>query len=159
MDEAEDTVDRQAEASDDRRPRNHDHQRGRHRFDPVTGAVGVDDPTEVDDEVRPPRPDEADPDPEHEAQLSLQHEPAVGTGQRVEEPDTPWLVDAVGQLGVRLGVVSVLLALLGIAAAGVGMQPFGNVAIVASLVMVSVAMLLGMLFQAYTGTVMPDTGP
>lgn len=157
MDEAEESAEN--EASDDRRPRNHDHQRGRHRFDPVTGAVGVDDPTEVDDEVIPPRPDEADPDPEHEAQLSLQHEPAPGTGQRVEEPETPWIVETLGQLGVRLGVVSVLLAVLGIVATGVGMQPFGSVAIVASLVMVSTAMLLGMVFQAYAGDYLPDTGP
>jgi|APHM01.1.fsa_nt_gi hypothetical protein len=157
MDEAEETADGQA--TDDRRPREHDHQRGRHRYDPVTGAVGADDPTEVDDEVLPPRPDEADPDVEHEAHLSVQHDPAVGAGQRVEEPDTHWLVEALGQLGVRLGVVSVLLAVLGIAAAGAGMQPFGNVAIVGSLVMVSVAMVLGMVFQAYTSNILPDTGP
>jgi len=156
MDEAEESVE---EESGEWRPRNHDHQRGRHRFDPVTGAVGADDPTDVDDEVLPPRPDEADPDVDHETQLSLQHEPAPGMGESVEEPDTPWLVDALGQLGVRLGVVSVLLAVVGIAAAGVGMQPFGSVAIVASLVMVTTAMLLGMVFQAFAGDVLPDVGP
>ncbi len=156
MDEAEESVE---EESEEWRSRNHDHERGRHRFDPVTGAVGADDPTEVDDEVIPPRPDEADPDPEHETRLSLQHEPAPGAGSQVEEPDTPWLVDALGQLGVRLGVVSVILAIVGIAAAGVGMQPFGSVAIVASLAMVTVAMLLGMVFQAYAGDYLPDTGP
>lgn len=153
MDEAEDSAD---EASDDWRPGTHDHQRGRHQFDPVTGAVGADDPTDVDDEVRPPRPDEVDGD--RRSDLAVEHDPAVGAGQRAEEPDTPWAVAVLGQLGVRLGVVSVLLAVVGIGAAGAGVQPLGSVAIVAALVMVSVAMLLGMVFQAFDGDILPDTG-
>jgi len=155
MDEAE-AEERVEDEPEDWRPREHDHQRGRHRYDPVTGAVDVEDPTEVDDEVIPPRPDEADPD--YDPELAIEHDPAVGSAGRVEEPDTPWIVDAVGQLGVRLGVVSVLLAVVGIVAAGAGMQPFGSVAIVASLAMVSLAMVFGIVFQAYAGTVMPDTG-
>ena len=67
----------------------------------------------------------------------------------MDDADLPKVVEVGGSIGVKLGVVSIGLAIVGVVAASVHVQPFGNVAIVLSLVLISIAMVLGMLFQAY----------
>jgi len=67
----------------------------------------------------------------------------------IQDPDPPWPIAWAGELGVYLGVLAVVLAVVGVTLAGLGVQPIGNVAIAASLGLVSVAMLFGMVFQAY----------
>lgn len=67
----------------------------------------------------------------------------------MDDADLPKVVEVGGSIGVKLGAVSIGLAIVGVVAASVHIQPFGNVAIVLSLVLISIAMALGMLFQAY----------
>jgi hypothetical protein len=67
----------------------------------------------------------------------------------IEDPDPPWPIAWAGELGVYLAVLAVVLAVVGVTLAGLRIQPLGNVAIVASLGLVTVAMLFGMVFQAY----------
>lgn len=82
-------------------------------------------------------------------------EPWLLRAVSIDGPDPPWHIDLVGQIGVYLGILSVTLALLGVLAASWGIQPIGNVAIVLSLALISIAMVLGIVFQVYVGDV-PD---
>jgi hypothetical protein len=63
--------------------------------------------------------------------------------------DVPRYVERVGQSGVYLGGVAVALAIGGVLLAAVDIQPYGNMAIVFSLVGIIAAMLLGVVFQVY----------
>ncbi|PSQ30225.1 hypothetical protein BRD09_05605 [Halobacteriales archaeon SW_10_68_16] len=65
--------------------------------------------------------------------------------------ETPTAVAVVGRAGVVLAVGSVGLAVVGAGGIAAGIQPFGNVATVLALAGVTVAMVLGMAYQAYTG--------
>ena len=67
----------------------------------------------------------------------------------MDDADLPKVVEVGGSIGVKLGVVSIGFAILGVVATSMHIQPFGNVAIVLSLVLISIAMVLGMLFQVY----------
>ncbi|WP_254862387.1 hypothetical protein [Halovivax gelatinilyticus] len=67
----------------------------------------------------------------------------------VDEADPPWWVEFGGNLGVKLGVVSLALAIVGVTAAWLEMQPLGNLTIVLSLVSITVAMLLGFIYQIF----------
>jgi len=63
--------------------------------------------------------------------------------------DVPRHVELLGQSGVYLGVGALFLAVGGVSLASVDIQPLANIAIVASLGVVSGAMFLGIVFQAY----------
>lgn len=66
----------------------------------------------------------------------------------VDEPDPPPIVDRLGSVGIYLALAALVLAVVGVGAAGVGIQPFGNAAITLSLGLGLVAMAFGMVFQA-----------
>lgn len=66
----------------------------------------------------------------------------------VDEPDPPPIVDRLGSVGIYLALVAMVLAVVGVGAAAIGVQPFGNAAITLSLGLGLVAMLFGMVFQA-----------
>lgn len=96
----------------------------------------------------PESPDESDGEPPG-------HETAAAPGSvrlptsDVENADIPRVVDAGGSIGVTLGVVAVALAFGGVLAAWLRVQPLGNIAMVLSLLLVSIAMVFGVVFQAY----------
>lgn len=75
-------------------------------------------------------------------------EQAPDSGEE-NEPEPPWYVYWVGQIGVYLAVVAVALAASGVTLAWLGVYPYGNVAITFSLVFGVLAMLLGIVFQVY----------
>lgn len=68
--------------------------------------------------------------------------------------DVPPLIQYIGRGGEYLAGLSVLLALGGVTAISLGIQPYGNVATVASIAGGSVAMVAGMAFQAYVSDAM-----
>lgn len=117
----------------------------------MTGAADEDrsdDPEVTSTDGAPAPPEEAD-------ELDVEEPPWLLESISIDDPNPPQHVDLVGQIGVYLGLLSVALALFGVAAASLRVQPFGNIAIVLSLGLISVAMLLGMIFQIYVGDV-PD---
>jgi len=63
--------------------------------------------------------------------------------------DVPRYVERLGQSGVYLGAVALALAIGGVLLVAVDVQPYGNMAIVFSLVGIVAAMLLGVVFQVY----------
>jgi hypothetical protein len=63
--------------------------------------------------------------------------------------DPPWYIDWIGQSGVYMGVVAVVLAAAGVTLSWQGIQPYGNMGITLSLVLAVVAMILGIVFQIY----------
>lgn len=65
--------------------------------------------------------------------------------------EPPWHVRWVGQIGVYLGVIAVVLAAGGVTMAWLRIQPYGNMAITFSLVFAVVGMILGVVFQIYLG--------
>ena len=87
--------------------------------------------------------------------LSSHDETAAGSGlvqlpsSTVDEADIPRTVDLAGSIGIALGAIAIVLAVVGLLAAWLRIQPLGNMAILFSLVSIGIAMLLGMLFQAY----------
>jgi len=64
-------------------------------------------------------------------------------------PDPPTVVALAGRAGVVLAVGSLGLAVLGVGAFVVDLQPYGAIATVLALSGVTVAMVLGMAYQAY----------
>ena len=73
-------------------------------------------------------------------------------GEETEDEDEPpFVVRAIGQVGIYLATVSLGLAIFGVAGIYAEFQPWGNVATTLALVGVTVAMLMGMVFQAYVG--------
>lgn len=68
-----------------------------------------------------------------------------------DEADPPEIIEAVGQFGIYLGVASLGLTAFGVPAMYVGFQPYGNVAVTLAVAGVTVAMILGMVYQAYVG--------
>jgi len=70
-------------------------------------------------------------------------------GDDPADADVPAPIRHLGRAGECLAGLSVLLALAGVAAISLGIQPYGSVAIVASIAGGSVAMVAGMAFQAY----------
>ncbi len=68
-----------------------------------------------------------------------------------ETAETPRAVTALGRAGEVLAVGSLALAVVGAGTLAAGIQPYGNVATVLALAGVTVAMVLGMAYQAYTG--------
>lgn len=72
-------------------------------------------------------------------------------GEESTAPDPPTVVALTGRAGVVLAVGSLGLALLGVGGFVVGLQPYGAIATVLALAGVTVAMVLGMAYQAYTG--------
>lgn len=108
---------------------------------------GTEDP-EVDDPIpgRPPgwteeRPPDSDEGP-------------LGTVS-VDEPDPPWLLDALGQLGIYMGVTAVVLTAIGLGSALIDLQPIANIALVLALGLVSVALVFGAAYQAYVSDLLP----
>ena len=69
--------------------------------------------------------------------------------QLATEPDVPGSVNWLGQIGVYLGVIAVVLAVGGVSLAAADIQPIANMALVASLVLISGAMLVAIVFQVY----------
>ncbi|AFZ72052.1 hypothetical protein [Natronobacterium gregoryi] len=67
----------------------------------------------------------------------------------VDDSDVPTAVDVAGSIGIALGAVSIVLAVVGLLAGWLRVQPLANVAIVFSLLSIGIAMVCGMLFQAY----------
>lgn len=67
------------------------------------------------------------------------------------EERPPRTVRWIGRIGVYIAVVGTVSAMLGLAAAALGVQPFGNVLMTLALFGVSIAMLFGLAFQAYVG--------
>ena len=113
----------------------------------VDSSERYDDPSGTPDE-----PGRRSPD--HRAtQPWLQDDPESAGSSPATADDTddgpPWLLEAIGQIGIYIGIVSVGLTVFGIPAMYVGLQPYGNVAITLAIAGVSVAMVLGMVYQAY----------
>lgn len=67
----------------------------------------------------------------------------------VDDPNPPAIVDRLGSVGIVLVAIALVLAVIGVAAAAVGIQPFGNAAITLSLGLGAIAMLFGLVFQAF----------
>lgn len=84
------------------------------------------------------------------------HPEAIERGEPDTAGEAPRVVVAVGRFGVNLALASLGLAAVGIVAVSAGFQPYGNVALVLALAGVTVAMFLGMAFQAYAGDYRPD---
>lgn len=73
----------------------------------------------------------------------------------IEEPDPSPLVDRLGTVGIYLALTALGLAVVGVGATAIGIQPIGNAAITLSLGLGLVAMLLGLVFQAAASTFLP----
>ena len=69
------------------------------------------------------------------------------------ETDAPTHVQWLGQIGIYLGVIAVFCAGSGVTLAALSIQPSGNILMVLSLIIVTGAMLLGLIFQAYASDV------
>lgn len=71
-------------------------------------------------------------------------------GEADDSRTAPETVLTAGEAGVYLAGGSLVLAVVGLLLARLGLQPFGNVLTVFALLGVTVAMVLGALFHAYT---------
>ncbi|WP_247731530.1 hypothetical protein [Halovivax limisalsi] len=65
----------------------------------------------------------------------------------VEDADPPWLVELGGSIGVGLGVLALALAIVGVTAAWLGVQPLGNVAVAFALITIAISFVLGLVYQ------------
>lgn len=66
-----------------------------------------------------------------------------------DETEPPWLVDLLAQVGVYLALAGAVLAGVGLVLAWLGVQPYGNASTFFGLLFVTVAMVFGIVFQAY----------
>lgn len=110
------------------------------------------------DDDPPERPQDA----KRREAMGLPAENTTGDGPdpidegRTAAIDVPPAIDAVGRIGVHLALGSLVLAAFGIGGTYLGVQPYGTVAIALSLAGVTLAMGLGIAFQAYAGDYLPD---
>jgi|GEM_PF-6046181 hypothetical protein len=72
-----------------------------------------------------------------------------GTDPLGSETDVPRYARVLGDIGIYLGVAAVVLTVGGLLLAVGGVQPYASVALTFSLLIVFVAMLLGIVFQAH----------
>lgn len=66
------------------------------------------------------------------------------------EPEVPFVLEQLGQVGVYVALLGLGLAVFGVGAAFLNIQPLGNVSMFFSLVLVTVAMLFAVAIQAYS---------
>ena len=67
------------------------------------------------------------------------------------EERPPWTIRWIGRIGVYIAASGTVSAVLGLSAAAFGIQPAGNALMTLALFAVSIAMLFGLVFQAYVG--------
>jgi hypothetical protein len=75
-----------------------------------------------------------------------------------EDDTPPRILEVIGQVGVYIATASLVSTAFGIVAIALGIQPYGNIATTLALVGVTVAMIMGMLFQAYVGDLAAASG-
>lgn len=68
-----------------------------------------------------------------------------------EDETPPWILEVVGEVGVYLAFLSLLLTIVGLISIYIRFQPVGNIAITFGLVGITVSMIIGMVYQAYVG--------
>ena len=73
----------------------------------------------------------------------------------IEEPDPPWILDVLGDIGIYLGVAAVGLTAIGLVSAVIDLQPVANISLVLALGLVSVALVFGAAYQAYVSDLVP----
>lgn len=66
-----------------------------------------------------------------------------------DEDELPYILERTGQFGVGVAMLGLFLAVFGVGAAWLGIQPLGNVSMFFSLVLVTGAMVFAVIIQAY----------
>jgi hypothetical protein len=107
------------------------------------------------------RPEPAHPEDGPEQGDSSRHHPMFDGPYDKNETDRPdedpteasgevgWAVNAVGNLGVGLGACALGLAVLGLILGLFRIEPIASLSLVLSLVLVTISMIFGMVFQAF----------
>lgn len=94
----------------------------------------------------PPPPPESEETADTDGFDPADHEAPFGDFEETSDR-----VMLIGEIGVYIGYLAVALAVLGIALAALAIQPLARVTLVVSLVLVTVALLIGFFFQMATG--------
>ncbi|WP_137289595.1 hypothetical protein [Natronorubrum halophilum] len=68
-----------------------------------------------------------------------------------DDSNPPWLITKIGQLGVYLAVAAVVLTVGALVTALLGLGVFANIVLVLSLFLVTIAMVLGTVYQVSIG--------
>lgn len=85
------------------------------------------------------------------AEATVDHAPTEPAGDESTDPDLPRIVTLAGRAGVGLAVGSLGLAVLGVAGFALDVQPYAAILTVLALAGVTLAMALGMAYQAFAG--------
>lgn len=81
-----------------------------------------------------------------------------GSEEEDEEEEPPWILEKLGQLGIYIAILGAVLSVIGVSAAWLGIQPLGNISMTFSLGLITLAMVLGAMFQAYVSDFSPVPG-
>jgi len=124
-------------------------------IDGPEGRRGTSDRNSGPDSTPNPKPG-PEPEPGTEPRLDGLDGSDGSGGRGPADPDVPTPIRYLGRGGEYLAAASVLLAVCGVAAIALGVQPYGSVATVAAIAGGSVAMVAGMAFQAYVSDAVPS---